>query len=183
MAAGCDRFLVKPCVPDDLLGEVRGLLRRNQERNVATDGPACREIDRWLLTRDVFGVLTATSPKALLQRLSNRTSCRRPHLTFACAFRRSAHYRFMRSETALRATADIRRVRVPPCLMDCLSARRRFGSASSGNVRSISMISARNCFKADSAPTLASSRSLSGLRPIRAIGSPSACHSEPDRVR
>src|ERR1051325_5895091 len=28
LAAGCDRFLVKPCSPNDLLAEVRGLLAR-----------------------------------------------------------------------------------------------------------------------------------------------------------
>jgi hypothetical protein len=46
----------------------------------------------------------------------------------------------MRSETALRAAADMRRVRLPACLIDRRSARRRFGNASSGNVRSIAML-------------------------------------------
>jgi two-component system, cell cycle response regulator DivK len=32
MAAGCDRFLVKPCLPDDLLAEVRGLLAPSKTR-------------------------------------------------------------------------------------------------------------------------------------------------------
>jgi DNA-binding response OmpR family regulator len=30
LAAGCDRFLVKPCSPNDLLAEVRGLLARSK---------------------------------------------------------------------------------------------------------------------------------------------------------
>lgn len=32
IAAGCDRFLVKPCLPDDLLVEVRALLARSKSR-------------------------------------------------------------------------------------------------------------------------------------------------------
>ena len=51
------------------------------------------------------------------------------------------------------------------CLLDGPSgARPRLGRASSGNVRSIAMISARRRFKATSAPVRASSRSFSGLR-------------------
>jgi len=45
-------------------------------------------------------------------------------LTFACAFRRSAQYRFIRAETALRAAADIRRVLRAASVTDRRTARR-----------------------------------------------------------
>jgi hypothetical protein len=40
------------------------------------------------------------------------------YFTLACAFRRSAQYRFSRADTALRAAADIMRVRVVAVLID-----------------------------------------------------------------
>jgi hypothetical protein len=77
------------------------------------------------------------------------------HFTFAFALRRSAQYFFIRAETALRAAADIVRARPPAVLADCRRMRRAFGSANSGNVRSMAMISARSSFNAASAPVLA----------------------------
>ena len=98
------------------------------------------------------------------------------HLTLACAFLRSAQYFFIRSDTAFRAAAEVRRVRVVTSRTDFLSARRRPGSASSGNVLSIAIISARSRFKATSAPVRASSRSLSAVsddvRGLRHLQSP-----------
>lgn len=52
-------------------------------------------------------------------------------------------------------------VRVVASLIDLRNARRRCGSASSGKVRSSAMTSARSCLSVTSAPTRASSRSLS----------------------
>jgi hypothetical protein len=68
-----------------------------------------------------------------------RDAAARYLIIFAWAFRRSAQYRFMRWETALRPAADIRLVRFVACSSERRSARRRCGSASSGNVRSIAM--------------------------------------------
>src|SRR5882762_8581190 len=73
----------------------------------------------------------------------------------------------MRAETAFRAAADIRLVR----FVTCVAARttvRRVGSFSSGNVRSIAIISARNRSMACPAPTLARSLSFSALSPFPA---------------
>jgi hypothetical protein len=92
-----------------------------------------------------------------------RDAAARYSIIFAWAFRRSAQYRFMRWETALRPAADIRLVRFVACSSERRSARRRCGSASSGNVRSIAMISARSLFNATSAPVRASSRNRSVL--------------------
>src|SRR5206468_5372095 len=91
------------------------------------------------------------------------------YLIFAFAFRRSAQYRFIRSETARRAAADIVLARSVAALTDRRSARRRLGRASSGNVRSMAMISARSSFKITSAPARASSRSLSELSRFAAL--------------
>jgi hypothetical protein len=88
---------------------------------------------------------------------------------FACAFRRSAQYFLIRCETALRAAADMRLVRLRAVATDLRSAFRVPGSASSGNVRSIAMISALNRRSAASAPSLASSRNCSMLNPVRGI--------------
>jgi hypothetical protein len=74
------------------------------------------------------------------------------YFPFALAFLRSAQYFFIRSETAFLAVADIRLVLVSAVAMVRLSARRCGASASSGNVRSIAMISARSCFTMVSAP-------------------------------
>jgi hypothetical protein len=90
-------------------------------------------------------------------------SCR--YFTFAWALRRSDQYFFIRSDTAFRAAADIVRVRWPALSTLRRMARRRRGSASSGNVRSMAMISARSCFKVASAPALAHSRNRSALTP------------------
>jgi hypothetical protein len=46
------------------------------------------------------------------------------YFTLACAFRRSAQYRFIRADTAFRASADMVRVLVWTCLNDFRSARR-----------------------------------------------------------
>ena len=82
----------------------------------------------------------------------------------------------MRTDTALRAAADMCRVRFVACLRDRVSTRRRLGSASSGNVRSIATISARRRWSVTSAPVRASSRSRCpltlavfgiGLNPVR----------------
>jgi hypothetical protein len=91
------------------------------------------------------------------------------HFAFACAFRRSAQYFFILCETAFRAAADIRLVRVRAVATDLRSAFRGPVSASSGKVRSIAIISARNRRSAASAPSLASSRSCSMLNPCRGI--------------
>ena len=91
------------------------------------------------------------------------------HLAFACAFRRSAQYFFILCETAFRAAADIRRVRLRAVATDLRRAFRGPVSASSGKVRSIAIISARNRRSAASAPTLASSRNCSMLNPCRGI--------------
>jgi hypothetical protein len=88
------------------------------------------------------------------------------YFSLACTFLRSAQYRFIRWETALRAAADMRRVRFLAVWTDWRTARRPSESASSGKVRSIAMISARSCLSAASAPVRASSRSLSVLRPL-----------------
>ena len=84
---------------------------------------------------------------------------RSDYFTLALAFLRSAQYFFILSETALRAAADMRLVFVSAVAMARLSARRRRGSANSGNVPSIAMISARSCFNMVSAPARASFRS------------------------
>ena len=91
------------------------------------------------------------------------------HFTFACAFRRSAQYFFIRCDTAFRAAADIRLVRLRAVATDLRRVLRVPGSASSGKVRSIAIISARNRRSAASAPSLASSRSCSMLNPCRGI--------------
>src|SRR5262245_26566650 len=69
-------------------------------------------------------------------------------------------------ETAFLAAADIRLVVVRAFAMARRAARRLRGSASSGKVRSIAMISARSCFNTASAPCRANSRRRSGLRLI-----------------
>src|SRR6476620_6965437 len=88
----------------------------------------------------------------------------RSHFTFACAFRRSAQYRFIRADTALRAAADIVRVRVAAFCRERRTARRRCGSCNSGNVRSIAMISARRRWSVTSAPVRARSRRWEALK-------------------
>jgi len=77
------------------------------------------------------------------------------YFTFACAFRRSAQYRFIRADTALRAAADIVRVRVVAALIDWRTSRRRCGNRSSGKARSMAMISARRRLSVTSAPVCA----------------------------
>src|SRR5262245_38507863 len=67
----------------------------------------------------------------------------------------------MRTDTAFLAAADIRRVLVLAVAIARAIARRRFGSASSGNVRSMAMISARSSLSIDSAPARASFNSWS----------------------
>src|SRR5919197_4829240 len=95
---------------------------------------------------------------------------RASYFIFDLALRRSAQYRFIRSETARRAAADIVRVRSLARLIDRLSARRRLGRASSGNVRSMAMTSARSSFNVCSAPLRASSRTLAALSSFAVLG-------------
>jgi len=77
-------------------------------------------------------------------------------LTFAWGLRRSSQYFFILRDTARLAAADICRVRVVAVFTARRALRRRLGSASSGNVRSIATISARSCFKSVCAPVTAS---------------------------
>jgi len=70
----------------------------------------------------------------------------------------------MRADTAFRASADIARVRVRASLYAFRSARRPAGNRSSGNARSIAMISARNWLRVTSAPVRASSRRRSAVK-------------------
>jgi hypothetical protein len=93
-------------------------------------------------------------------------TARAGYLTFALAFLRSAQYFVIRSDTTLRAAADIRRPLFCAFCTDWRSARRRWGSASSGNVRSMATISARSWFRTDSAPARASSRTRPVLSPL-----------------
>ena len=86
------------------------------------------------------------------------------YFTFACAFRRSAQYRFIRAETALRACADIVRVRVAAACNERRAACRPCRKRSSGKVRSIAMISARRRLSVTSAPVRANSRKRSAVR-------------------
>ena len=72
------------------------------------------------------------------------------HFIFAFALRRSAQYFFIRADTALRAAADIVRMRVFAFSTPLRIARRRFPKASSGNVRSSAIISARKSLSAAS---------------------------------
>jgi len=69
----------------------------------------------------------------------------------------------MRSETAFRAAADIRLVRLEACLNDRRIARLLCGSANSGNARSMATISARRCLRAVSAPARAYSVNLAAV--------------------
>ena len=89
--------------------------------------------------------------------------------TFACAFFRSAQYFFIRTDTAWRAAADIRRPLRRAVLIVRRTARRFDRSANSGNVRSMAMISARSCFNRTSAPVRASSRKRSTLNPLTCL--------------
>jgi len=89
--------------------------------------------------------------------------------TFACAFFRSAQYFFIRTDTAWRAAADIRRPLRRAVLIVRRTARRFDGSANSGNVRSMAMISARSCFNRTSAPVRANSRKRSTLNPLTCL--------------
>jgi hypothetical protein len=93
----------------------------------------------------------------------------RAYLTFAVALRRSAQYLVILSDTARRAAADIRRVRFAAAFNERRTARRRLGNASSGNVRSIAMISARRRFSVTSAPVRARLRRCSALSPVFGI--------------
>ena len=69
----------------------------------------------------------------------------------------------MRFETARRVAADTARARFSAFLIERPTARRVRGSASSGNVRSMAIISARSCFSIPSAPARANSRRRSVL--------------------
>jgi hypothetical protein len=65
------------------------------------------------VARDTVGnQATATSIELVVanygERLHTVTAVTRDYFTFACAFRRSAQYRFIRSDTAWRAATDIR---------------------------------------------------------------------------
>jgi hypothetical protein len=92
------------------------------------------------------------------------------HLTLAFALRRSAQYFFIRADTAFRAAADIVRARRPAVWAERRTALLVLGSANSGNVRSMAMISARSCFSAVSAPPLAHSRRRSALTLLDDLG-------------
>jgi hypothetical protein len=92
------------------------------------------------------------------------------YFTFALAFRRSAQYFLMCALTAFRAAADICRPRCPTRLMERATLLRVAGSFSSGNVRSMAMISARSCFSAVAAPARASSFNRSVLSPLARLG-------------
>src|SRR5262245_65400098 len=83
----------------------------------------------------------------------------RGYFTLAWALFRSAQYFFMRCDTALRAAADMRRVRFEAFLTALRTARLRRGKPSSGNVRSIAMISERSRLRVTSAPVRAKLRS------------------------
>ena len=96
-------------------------------------------------------------------RSKNVSSSQSGYLTRACAFFLSAQYRFMRSDTVLRAAADMRDVRFVAFFSERRRARRFLGRASSGNARSMAMISARRRLRATSAPVRARSRSLAGV--------------------
>ncbi|HYM23986.1 MAG TPA: hypothetical protein VEU08_12295 [Vicinamibacterales bacterium] len=90
--------------------------------------------------------------------------------SFAFAFRRSAQYRFIRRDTSARAAADIDRARFDTLATVRRMVRRVFGSFSSGNARSMAMISARSSLMADSAPRWASSFSFSAVKRVRGFG-------------
>ncbi len=80
------------------------------------------------------------------------------------AFLRSAQYRFIRWETALRAAADMLRERRDTVLTARRTPCRFLGTAdSSGKALSIAATSPRSRSKVTCAPVRASSRSLSGL--------------------
>jgi hypothetical protein len=99
--------------------------------------------------------------------------CHQPklrYLTLAFAFLRSAQYFLIRTEVALRAAADHCLVRLRAVFTVRPTARRPFEIASSGKVRSIAIISARNCFKVASAPLLAISLNRSTLNPLCPFG-------------
>jgi hypothetical protein len=85
------------------------------------------------------------------------------HLSRAFALRRSFQYFFIRSLTAFLAAADILLPRCWTCLIVLETARRFAGKASSGNVRSMAMMSARSSFRTFSAPARASSFIRSGV--------------------
>ena len=81
------------------------------------------------------------------------------YFALALAFRRSAQYFVIRSDTAFRAAADMRLVRLRALAIARPTARRLRGSANSGNVRSMATISARSCFNTVSAPARANVKS------------------------
>jgi hypothetical protein len=143
----------------DSLLEGAELLAGTCAGSVPTSRQGVRRRRRPRTPRIAYGTLAGS----ILTRRSSRSGRDEIYFTFACAFRRSAQYRFIRAETALRAAADIRRVRRVACSTARRTARRRRGSASSGNVRSIAMISARRRVSANSAPARASSRNRSAL--------------------
>ena len=58
--AGCDVFLPKPCLPDDLLGEVRRLLAATRSRTV--DTPRCFQIPSHRGARRAHGWHAAHRP-------------------------------------------------------------------------------------------------------------------------
>jgi hypothetical protein len=115
--------------------------RRTLERLLPSH---CGEARRdWLSPPDRFGPPYVRLKRSACLSFSKVQSAVRPYFAFACAFRLSAQYRFIRADTALRAAADIVRVRVVASLIDRRTARRRWGRRSAGNARLIAMISAR----------------------------------------